>query len=81
MSSSLVGMTQTCRLESGVEISRGSSERTAFLSSSILTPIQARRFTTYLRMRAEFSPTPAVKTMVSTPFMAWTIVANWEATR
>ena len=66
MSSSLVGMTQTVTLESGVEITT-SSPRSLFFSGSSLTPRYSRPSQIDARMEPEFSPTPAVKTMQSTP--------------
>ena len=66
MSSSLVGMTQTVTLESDVEITT-SSPRSLFFSGSSLTPRYSRPSQMDARMEPEFSPTPAVKTMQSTP--------------
>ena len=66
MSSSLVGMTQTVTLESGVEMMT-SSPRSLFFSASSLTPRYSRPSQMDARMELEFSPTPAVKTMQSTP--------------
>ena len=79
MYSSLVGTTSTFTLESGVEMTRGSSERTSFAFSSILTPSHSSSFATPRRISAEFSPMPAEKAMVSKPCMDCAISAmSWE---
>ena len=70
MSSSLVGTTRTRMAESAAEISRTSSLRTAFLASSILTPIHPSLAQMRARASSEFSPMPAEKAMVSKPSMA-----------
>ena len=71
----------TVMAESSVEMTRGSSERTAFFSGSILTPIQARRSATPARISGAFSPMPAVKAMVSTPSIEEAISAKSWAVR
>ena len=79
MSSSLVGTTSTLILESSVEITRSSSERTLFFSGSTLTPSHYSSLATPMRMVAEFSPMPAEKAMVSKPCMDCAISAmSWE---
>ena len=79
MSSSFVGTTRTLILESSVEMTRGSSERTEFFSSSILTPNHASSLQMAERKVSEFSPMPAEKAMVSKPCMDWAISAiSWE---
>ena len=70
-SSSLVGITKTLTLESGVEIII-SSPRLEFASLSIFTPRYQKYSDIAAREALLFSPTPAVKMMASTPFIAAT---------
>ena len=68
-SSSLVGTTSTVTFESGVEMTRGSSERVSLTSWSIVTPMKPRRSPSSRRRFASFSPIPAVKVRASRPPM------------
>jgi len=66
ISSSSVGITTTFTFESSVEIT-ASSPRTLFFSASSFTPMNSSPSQAPQRAVAWFSPTPPVKTMMSTP--------------
>ena len=69
MYSSSVGLITMRTSESSVEISRSPRRPLRFVSRSILMPSGCRPAKIMRRILSQFSPTPAVSTMASTPPM------------